>query len=259
MHFMHFVKNNIVTEKALIRSYEKKIAESPEGRLHCRRIHGKLTYYRVRDDGSREKIKPEDKDLLIALRTKGYFQKAIKILKKNLKLEWNLVKGFQTFTFLAAEMLLPNAYCEDFLREWINDNYTVNNSYLEHKIFETSFGLKVRSKSEVLIAELLHALGIPFHYDEEVTFRDSAGNWHTFSVDFIIMTPSGEKIYWEHMGLFHQESYRIKNFTKMRVLYDNEIMLMNNFIITMESKRHPLNAPTVDRIIRGQILPFFEN
>ena len=155
-------------------------------------------------------------------------------------------------------MLLPKAYCEDYLREWMNENYPVNNSFLEHKIYETSFGLKVRSKSEALIAELLYFFQIPFHYDEEVAFRDSSGNLHTFSIDFIIMTPSGEKIYWEHMGRFFDENYRIRNNTKIRVLYDNEIMLSNNLIITMESKEHPLNASTIDRIIRNQLLPFFE-
>lgn len=258
MHLLHYVKNNIVTEEALIRAYEKKIAESPEGKLHCRRLHGKLTYYRIREDGTREQIKPENKELLAALRTKGYFQKAIRILKKNLKLEWSLLKGFQLFSLTAAEMLLPKAYCEDYLREWMKENYPVNNSFLEHKIYETSFGLKVRSKSEALIAELLYFFQIPFHYDEEVAFRDSSGNWHTFSIDFIIMTPSGEKIYWEHMGRFFDENYRIRNNTKIRVLYDNEIMLSNNLIITMESKEHPLNASTIDRIIRNQLLPFFE-
>ena len=259
MDLLHFVKNNMITEKALIRAYEKKIEKCPEGRLHCRRVHGNLTYYQVRDDGSRERILPHNKNLLIELRAKGFFKKAIQILKKNLSLEQRLLKGFHKLTFTSAEMLLPHAYCEDYLREWMNQHYPVNCSFLEHKIYETSFGLKVRSKSEVLIAELLHAFEIPFHYDEEVAFRDSFGSLHSFSVDFIIMTPSGEKIYWEHMGLFHKEDYRNRNLIKLRVLYDNEIMLSNNLIITMESKQSPLNASAIDRIIRGQILPFFSN
>jgi len=178
------LRKNIDTEKALIEAYEKKIEKSPEGRLNCKRIHGKLQYFCVKDDGTRQRIQSDDKKLIIELRTKGFFERAIRILNHNLKLEKRLLSGFRTFTFSAAEILLPHAYSEKHLQEWLNTHYSVNTSYPEHKIYQTSFGLMVRSKSEVLIAELLHAFNIPFHYDEEITLRDSAGNIHIFSVDF---------------------------------------------------------------------------
>ena len=66
----------------------------------------------------------------------------------------------------------------------------------------TSRGLLVRSKSELLIAELLYKYALPFRYEQ--VYRTDR---YTLSADFTIKR-SDEKIFiWEHQGKVDLQSY----------------------------------------------------
>ncbi len=257
MGFLDFLKENIAIEKALLREYEIHLPDFPKGKLNCKQIRGKPEYYLVAEDGSRSHIHPQNEKLVVQLRTKAFMEKGIPALKKNLKLQERLLKGYRDCTLSELEKSLPDAYREDKLLKWMHSHYRANPYHLENRIYQTSFGLSVRSKSEILIAELLHAAHIPFHYDEEVVLQDSQGKWHTFYVDFIILTPQGKKLYWEHFGLFHDEDYRKKSFVKIGVFFDNDIVPADTLIITMDTPQKGLDTMTVSRTIKGQILPYF--
>lgn len=75
--------------------------------------------------------------------------------------------------------------------------------YEEGKIHEDLAGNMVRSKSEVIIANLLHDRDIPFEYETLLKAPDGT----MYLPDFTI-TWNGEKWYWEHWGLTSSESYR---------------------------------------------------
>lgn len=60
----------------------------------------------------------------------------------------------------------------------------------------------VRSKSEVIVADLLDGLGIDYSYEQQLN-----GKYPDFTVDD---AESGEKVYWEHLGLLHDASYRLR-------------------------------------------------
>jgi exodeoxyribonuclease V alpha subunit len=61
----------------------------------------------------------------------------------------------------------------------------------------------VRSKSEVIIANMLSEREIPFKY--EVPLYASDG---TFYLPDFTITWRGEQWYWEHLGLLESERYR---------------------------------------------------
>ena len=141
--------------------------------------------------------------------------------------------------------------------EWSKAKYRQNPIFLEYKIHRTSFGLMVRSKSEVIIAELLYAMGIPFRYDAELRLKDENGNIHIKSPDFLIMTPDGKLIVWEHWGLFEKEDYREQNYPKLELYFQNDYILSQNLIITMDTKERAIDAETVRQVIEGQLLWHF--
>ena len=257
MDFLKALKQDMAVERALLLEYEKSMLLLEEGRLNCKTIRGNPEYYEVKNEEAKH-IHPRNWDKIVTLRTKGFLKKSIKILKKNLKWQEKLLEAYRRYNLEDVESLLSNAYDERRLTQWMNRYYRRNPYHLEHKKYKTSFGLLVRSKSEVMIAELLHAAGIPFHYDEEVFLIDADGQEHVFYVDFVIMTPSGKLLYWEHMGLFDQEKYRKQSFKKMKAFFDNGIILSENLIITMDSEKYGLSIPTIERVIREQILPHFE-
>ena len=61
----------------------------------------------------------------------------------------------------------------------------------------------VRSKSEVIIANMLHDRGIPFLYECPLYAPDG-----TFYLPDFTITWQGEKWYWEHLGLMEKEEYK---------------------------------------------------
>jgi ATP-dependent DNA helicase RecQ len=70
----------------------------------------------------------------------------------------------------------------------------------EHKALSGDW---VRSKSEVIIANLLYERRIPFEYETRLASPDGA----TYLPDFTIHW-DGKTYYWEHLGLLDHEDYR---------------------------------------------------
>jgi len=78
--------------------------------------------------------------------------------------------------------------------------------YLEqYKIHRTLADVMVRSKSEVIIANMLFDRDIPFEYERPLYAADGS----FYLPDFTI-TWRGEKYYWEHLGLLERDEYRQK-------------------------------------------------
>lgn len=75
--------------------------------------------------------------------------------------------------------------------------------YEEGKIHSTLADLMVRSKSEVIITNMLHDRDIPFRY--EVPLYASDG---TFYLPDFTVTWRGEQWYWEHLGMMEKDEYR---------------------------------------------------
>ncbi len=76
--------------------------------------------------------------------------------------------------------------------------------YTEQKIHRTAKGELVRSKSELIIAVMLHERGIPYHYEEVLHLPD--GN--TLVPDFTIgVRDENRLVYLEHCGMLDRHDY----------------------------------------------------
>jgi len=71
-------------------------------------------------------------------------------------------------------------------------------------IRRTARGEAVRSKSEVVIANLLHASGVDYRYEEPLE-RDGLTKYPDFTIED---DDTGETYYWEHLGMLSDASYR---------------------------------------------------
>ncbi|MGB4057257.1 MAG: AAA family ATPase [Alphaproteobacteria bacterium] len=75
--------------------------------------------------------------------------------------------------------------------------------YEEGKIHKALTGDMVRSKSEVIIANLLHEREIPFKYEITLSAPDGTKKLPDFTIHW-----AGETWYWEHEGMLHDPAYR---------------------------------------------------
>jgi hypothetical protein len=87
------------------------------------------------------------------------------------------------------------------------DPVEVDGRFLESAlIHKTRKGIAVRSKSEVIIADLLFSKHIDFEYERPLIADDS---WK--APDFTIVDDmTGRTYYWEHLGMLQRPSYRRK-------------------------------------------------
>jgi ATP-dependent exoDNAse (exonuclease V) alpha subunit len=100
--------------------------------------------------------------------------------------------------------------------------------YLEDfKIHRTLADVMVRSKSEVIIANMLFDREIPFEYERPLYAADGS----FYLPDFTILW-RGENYYWEHLGLLQREEYRRKWKTK-RAWYEKNFP--SKLLVTEES------------------------
>jgi len=75
----------------------------------------------------------------------------------------------------------------------------------ERLLHRTARGERVRSKSEVIIADKLHSFGIDYQY--EAPFHGSDGSYRL--PDFTVDDPaSGLKVFWEHLGMLSVPEYK---------------------------------------------------
>lgn len=77
--------------------------------------------------------------------------------------------------------------------------------FADHLIHRTEKGHLVRSKSELVIANMLFQLGIPYEYERVLDGTAAAGRLRP---DFSFVTADGDLIIWEHLGMLSRPDYK---------------------------------------------------
>lgn len=95
------------------------------------------------------------------------------------------------------------------------------------RIYATEKGDKVRSKSEVIIANTLYTKNIPYVYEQSLI----TPNGKKISPDFTLEV-NGEIFYLEHVGMLNNEHYS-KRWLEKKKLYDE--FYKDTLLITYES------------------------
>jgi hypothetical protein len=78
----------------------------------------------------------------------------------------------------------------------------------------------VRSKSEVIVADALHDLGLPYLYEAPLTFPGELPR----HPDFTINQPGKPPVYWEHLGMLDLAGYRADWEARMAWYASHEIL-----------------------------------
>jgi len=123
--------------------------------------------------------------------------------------------------------LLDNFDTSNSLHQEIG-RYLGVSKHLLNKIHKTESDIWVRSKSEVIIANILYRSNIDFQYEEKLFYNDK--QWK--EPDFTIRH-NGSIWYWEHLGLLGNEQYN-ESWQEKRKIYQ-ELGIFDKVITTKES------------------------
>ncbi len=111
----------------------------------------------------------------------------------------------------------------------------------------TERGVRVRSKSEKMIADKLDILGVPYRYEYPVYIR-GLGIIHS---DFTLLDPAERtEVVFEHFGLMEDPAYLRNALRKIDLLERNGYFLGDTFLCTFESREHVLDMKHFEQMIR---------
>jgi hypothetical protein len=135
----------------------------------------------------------------------------------------------------------------DYISEWQNKPYEgLPFSPEDTSEFYTAKGERVRSKSEVMIADTLYRHGIPYKYECPITLKDRRTKYPDFTV---LNVRTRNEYIWEHLGMMTDPVYVDSNLKKLKDYERNGIIQGDKLILTMESHGYPLSTKSIEKII----------
>ena len=112
-------------------------------------------------------------------------------------------------------------------------------------------GERMRSKSELLIANSLIRRGIPYKYECPV----ETGDGRTFYPDFTILDVKHRRVkYCEHLGRMSDLSYVSKNIWKLDEYKKINILLGINLFLTYENEMNAIRTSDIENTINAILL-----
>ena len=113
-------------------------------------------------------------------------------------------------------------------------------------IHKTLKGELVRSKSEVIIANMLFEAGIVYEYEKELSLGKDGIRIPDFTIDD---AESGMLFYWEHCGMMSDIHYR-KRWEDKKALYEqHDIIEGENLIVSYDNADGSIDSVAIKRLI----------
>lgn len=127
------------------------------------------------------------------------------------------------------------------------DNVQIPRS--EALIHRTSNGTVVRSKSEVVVANILDRLGISYQYEQPLHSRKDSSDFRLpdFTASF-----EGDIYYWEHLGMLNNPSYKEAWDRKLKWYEENDFT--NQLIISRDAPNGSIDAEEIENLAKLRIL-----
>lgn len=244
--------------KMRLEKANERLKQCPEGSLVQYNRGGRKTFFQVTNvnEARQRKGITRNIQLVKALTEKVYLQEEIGILEKDVQALVGFLSKYEEPVFSNIHKNVPERFKilgENILIEkrdaWENEPYRISDYKPEMRRHLTSSGQKVRSKSEIIIAEKLHEYGIPFRYEQILTIGG-----REFAPDFTIRSSSGKIFYWEHFGMTHDENYINYNRWKQGQYEQAGIVPWDNLIVTYDSEDGILNIPLIESEIIYRLL-----
>lgn len=267
--------------KELKKSYDIELARlevAVSGHLTGTHRHGRQNYLQTEIiDGKyfRHGLS-KDPDTLRQLCRKAYLKEALLQISDNIKcltaaksqytslqpakIIQNLPKVYQTlpkeYFFpdvtkdLLAKAAEKDAEIAAKVKAWIEEPYEQSTFMPERKVHITSRGEKMRSKNEVLHAEVMYRNHIPFRYEQVLHIGD-----RELIPDFTAMRIRDAKIFYaEHCGMPDNKEYMEHHKWKMKAYEAAGIVPWDNLIVTYGDVHGNVDVRIIESELRSKLL-----
>ncbi len=247
-----------------IHSAEDFLCDCPQGTLIINQKRNHCDFYQ-QESGSkyRKYLRKDDMELVKALAQKEYAKKFLsaahakekdleRLIKKNLSCSAQdmyspLIHVYTSCSAPRRQLILPYVPPDDeLIRSWQAEPYQGGEFRPGQPIFLTERGEQVRSKSEKIIADRYHSLGIPYRYEYPVYLSGLGSVYRDFSLlDLQERVVVGH----EHLGMMQKSDYSLKNLCKIDAYRRSGFEIGKDLLLSFESDDHPLDMESFNIMI----------
>ncbi len=259
-----FLESIMAELKNQLKTVNKMLEDSPQGRVIRVKNNGRPAIMQVvgKGSGRKRRIITKDTDLQVALARRGVMEREQMVISRSLDILGTAAEKLTRITdrdrksFMAerygwmTEEMTERVFSPELPAAWADAPYERSEYHASEKKMLTSRGLAVRSKSELMIAEMLYRYGIPFRYEPVIRVNDKL----VLNPDFMILCPDGTLIIWEHEGLVSSASYIEWQRKKAEYYAMLGFVPWKNYIVTYDTEDGDLDLRIIDSEIRNKIL-----
>ncbi|MBO4636778.1 MAG: hypothetical protein J5685_06495 [Clostridiales bacterium] len=237
----------------------RALDSAPEGKLKLKTINNSVYYY-LRSGRHDYYI---DRSDIYIYATKRYHTYALRSVEHEIKALQAYLKHMPEIPYENVLASMPDSIKphitpavltnEQYAQQWQAQPYIPKGfSNKDTTAFYTRKGERVRSKSELIIADMLNDLGIPYRYEMPLIL---SGGKHLIHPDFTILNISTrEESYLEHLGKMGDEGYMDDFANRYRIYMSNGIYLGQKLFFTCESDKAPLD----NKLVREFLIKTFK-
>ncbi len=249
--------------QALIGEKKKALKKVPSGMLRCSRDGNKYHYYHRTNakDTNGTYIRRKDRGLAKALAQRDYDRQILTQAEKELKHIQGLLKHYEQpdlkerFLMLTdprKELVMPIELPDDlYAQEWQAQEYVGKLIDANAPEYYTDRGEKVRSKTEIFIANTLNKHQVPYRYEAPLYLN----GYGTIHPDFTVLNVKERKeYYWEHMGMMDNPDYCERALERINMYEQNGFYPGDGLILTHETGSSPVRTKQIEEIIRRFLL-----
>lgn len=256
-------KRRAMLEKVIAEKEAALKLKGPEGGVRCVQRGNRAEYYWRKDTdnttgtylsttsiGTAEFLAQRTYDKAILKYAKVELNRINSLLKHHQS--HNIDRIYEDYCPARKNLVNPIAMTDDeYIAAFLSQEYVGNPYRPEDRIHESKLGVKMRSKSEVLIANIFTDIGAPYLYE----FPVNLGFWGLRFSDFLVLNVRLRKIFYcEHFGMMDNSEYCAKNLEKIHAYERNGHFPGSDLILFHETSDKPLDTKLVRSIAEHYLL-----
>ena len=240
-----------------VKALEERLKSFPDGRLVVEKHKGGTHFILVVKGQNKRYLSKNDSRLIEQLIQKDYYSKALRKGRKEIQVLRRTLRSYpdtvveDVFDSLsegrkeyAKPIILDD---EQYAARWLAEPYKPKPFKKGAPVFYTLKGERVRSKSEVIIADRLFNKGIPYKYECPL----KVGN-EVIHPDFTILRMSDRQIvYHEHCGKMSDPDYAQEIPDRNNKYAQRKIYQGDKLFYSFESAEYPLNVKLLNDFIEN--------
>lgn len=278
-NIIQIVRGEINKLEKTLERIDEFLSKAPEGCLKWQNRGTKTYYYQQylvteenehnaqngKQKWGRRYLKKDEIQLAKLLAKKHYYLLVKSVAEKQLEALRHFIKKYpdsgidDIYDHLSEErksLITPLFMSvKEQVKQWESEVYEQTTMYPESLKFETEQGDVVRSKSEVIIANLLYKYrkDILYKYERPLNLIVN-GMERTIYPDFTIINKyTGKITYWEHAGRMDDPYYAGDFVRKMNMYAAYGLLPGRDVVLTFETQENPLDIGVVKKLVKSLI------